>query len=86
MGHFKTDSLRSICSGLLVRLVRGKDHFLFRLSKTILVEAYEGKACRGKSSYHPLILFKMLFPEVPLCPRALDFESGQCLIAPATAT
>jgi transposase, IS5 family len=68
MVHFKTNTLRSVCGDPLVRLARGKDHFLFRLDKVIdwdeftpkLVEAYDGKACRGESPYHPLILFKML--------------------------
>jgi IS5 family transposase len=68
MGHFKTNTLRSICGDPLVRLARGKDHFLFRLDKVIdwqeftpqLVEAYKGKASRGESPYHPLIPFKML--------------------------
>ncbi len=48
MGHFKTTTLRSVCGDPLVRLARGKDHFLFRLDKIIdweeftpkLVEAY----------------------------------------------
>ena len=68
MGHFKTNTLRSICGDPLLRLARGKDHFLLRLDKIIdwqeftpqLVEAYKGKACRGESPYHSLILFKML--------------------------
>ena len=68
MAHFKANTLNSVVGDPLVRLARGKDHFLFRLDKAIdwheftpkLVEAYKGKACRGESPYHPLILFKML--------------------------
>jgi IS5 family transposase len=68
MGKFKTNTLHSVAGDPLVRLARGKDHFLFRLDKVIdwteftpqLLEAYKGKACRGESPYHPLILFKML--------------------------
>jgi len=68
MGRFKTNTLGSVCGDPLVRLAQGRDHFLFRLDKIIdwqeftprLVEAYKGKACRGESPYHPLILFKML--------------------------
>jgi IS5 family transposase len=68
MGHFRTNKLGSICGDPLLRLARGRDHFLFRLDKIIdwhefapkLVEAGKGKACCGESSYYPLILFKML--------------------------
>ena len=68
MGRFKTNTLRSVCGDPLVKYARGKDHFLFRLDKVIdweeftptFLAAYEGKACRGESPYHPLIPFKML--------------------------
>ncbi len=52
----------------MVKYARGKDHFLFRPDKIVnwdeftptFLAAYEGKACRGESPYHPLIPFKML--------------------------
>jgi IS5 family transposase len=68
MGHFKQNTLHSLAGDPLVKYAKGKDHFLFRLDKAIdwheftpgLLEAYKGKAKRGESPYHPLILFKML--------------------------
>jgi hypothetical protein len=68
----QTDTLRSDCGNSLVKLARGKDHFLFRLDKSIdwqeftpkLVKAYKGKASRGESpprlQNDPLIPFRML--------------------------
>ena len=35
MGHFKMNTLRSVCGDPLVSLALGKDHFLFRLDKII---------------------------------------------------
>lgn len=68
MGSFKRNTLHSIAGDPLAKYARRKDHFLFRLDRVVdwqeftpkLLEAYKGKACRGESPYHPLILFKML--------------------------
>jgi hypothetical protein len=67
-GRFKTSTLRSAGGDPVVRYARGKDHFLFWLDKVIdcgeftptLLAAYESKACRGDSPYHPFIAFKMV--------------------------
>jgi hypothetical protein len=61
------NAVRSVGGDPLVKYARGNDHSLFRPDKIInwdeftpkLLDACQGKACRGESPYHALIPFKM---------------------------